>query len=135
MEVANIRTQLQQQVGCRASVVIGFGAIRIFAEGSSTVAKSLPGHQGRNAAAFQFLQIFRFHHRSQLSSGASLPQHGFHFIDVIAYAGLSPQVGNRVFIVRVVLRDQFQHFRIEIFPVGNLLLSSGLGHLPPAGAP
>ena len=121
VEIANIRTQLQQQVGRRAGVVIGFSTVRIFAEivqhGSENLFR---GIQEGDAAAFQLFQIFRLHHQIPAVQRRIFAQHGFHFIDVVAYAGCRPQVRDRVFIVGVVLRDQLQYFRVEIFPVGKL---------------
>ena len=118
VEVANIRTQLQEQVGCRTGVVVGLAAVWIFAEIVKHGGENLFWRiEERDAAAFQLLEVFRLQHHVPAVQLDVRAQRRFDFIHVIANTGGRPQVRHRVFILRIVLRHQLQHVRIEVFPV------------------
>ena len=129
VEVANVRPQLQQQIGRRAGVIIRFAAVRIFAE--------VVQHGGENlfrrveegdAAAFQFFEVLRLQHQIPAVHRRIFAENGFHLIHVVANARRRPQVRHGVFILRVMLGDQLQHFGVKVLPVGQLTFIQRLEH-------
>ena len=128
MEVANVRTQFQQQIGCRAGVIVRFGAVRIFTQVVQHGRENLFWRiQEGDAAAFQFFEVFRFQHQIP-TVDRHIAQYRFDFINVIANAGGGPQVRHRVFVVRVMLSNHFQHIRVHVLPVRQLALIERLEH-------
>ncbi|MNP17781.1 hypothetical protein D3C76_1102240 [compost metagenome] len=129
MEVANIRAQLQQQIGRRAGVVVRFGAVRIFAEVVQHGGKDLfRCIEEGDAAAFQFFEVFRFQHQIPAVHRRVCTQRFFHFIDVIANTRGRPHVRHGEFVFRVVFGNEFQQFRIEVFPVRQFAFIQRLEH-------
>ena len=107
VEVTDIGPQLQQQIGCRSGVIIGFGAVWIFAEIVQHRRENLfRGIKEGDAAAFQLLKVFRFEHQIPAVQRRVFAQRRFHFIDVIADAGGRPHVWHRIFIIGIVTRHQ-----------------------------